>query len=60
MPIYPKDFFDMSAVPNEPGTCFVLMPFGEPYDEIYREVIKECLDDNNLTSVERSETQPTR
>lgn len=55
MAIYPRDFFEAEPIPVEPGTCFVLMPFGEPYDEIYNEVLKECLAENHFTPLRADE-----
>ncbi|MBN2881424.1 hypothetical protein JXM83_05225 [Candidatus Woesearchaeota archaeon] len=48
--MYPKSFLENEEFEQEPWTCFVLMPFGEPYDEIYHEIIKEVLDENNYTT----------
>ncbi len=48
MSIYPKNFFEETEIKLQIGKCFVLMPFDKNYDEIYHEVIKECLDENNF------------
>ena len=31
--MYPKTFLEKEEIEQDPWTCFVLMPFGEPYDE---------------------------
>lgn len=49
MTIYPKIFFEDLVVEPVQGSCFILMPFGEPFDELYQEVIKECLQENNFS-----------
>ena len=51
MAIYPKTFFETSSVEFVPRTCFVIMPFGDPFDELYNEVIKDSLEENNFTVV---------
>ena len=55
MTIYPKSFFETSSIESTPRSCFVIMPFGDPFDEIYKEVIKETLEDNNFTVVRADE-----
>ena len=54
MTIDPKTYFENLEIEANPGSCFVIMPFGEPYDEVYREVIKECLEENNF-SIKRAD-----
>lgn len=39
-PIYPKDFLTSVDIHEDEDLVFVLMPFGEPHDEIYNHVIK--------------------
>lgn len=47
---YPKEYFDEEDnLESNPWSCFVLMPFGGPYDEFYNEIIKETLEENNYT-----------
>ena len=55
MTIYPKTFFETSSVEFMPRTCFVIMPFGDLFDELYQEVIKESLEENNFTVVKADE-----
>ncbi len=51
MAIYPKTFYEISSVEVIPRSCFVIMPFGDPFDELYKEVIKESLEENNFTVI---------
>jgi len=55
MAIYPKTYFDTSSVEVTPRSCFVLMPFGDSFDELYQEVLKECLVENNFTVIRADE-----
>lgn len=49
--IYPKNFFENSKLEAKPRSCFVIMPFGNIYDELYKEIIKECLEENYITAI---------
>lgn len=53
--IYPKVFFESSKIAIKPRTCFVIMPFGNFNDELYREIIKECLEENYITAIRADE-----
>lgn len=55
MTIYPKTFFETSSVEFKPRTCFVIMPFGDPFDELYHEIIKEALEENNFSVIRADE-----
>ena len=55
MAIYPKTFFETSSIESMPRTCFAIMPFGDPFDELYQEVIKESLEEINFTVVRADE-----
>ncbi|MHC4299495.1 MAG: hypothetical protein ACYS7Y_19630 [Planctomycetota bacterium] len=55
MAIYPKTYFEASSAEVTPRSCFVLMPFGDSFDELYQEVLKECLEENNFTVIRADE-----
>ena len=55
MSIYPKSFFETSSVDFIPRTCFVLMPFDKSFDELYQEVLKECLEESNFKVIRADE-----
>ncbi|MCW3130157.1 MAG: hypothetical protein N2V75_08695 [Methanophagales archaeon] len=42
--ILPKDFFENTRITPEQGICFVLIPFKQPFDEIYNRIIKETVE----------------
>lgn len=54
MPAYPKDFFDQNRNKTEedPGLCFVLMPFGKKFDPVWK-IIHETAEGEefNLTCI---------
>lgn len=52
--IYPKTYFESANERIDYGTCFVIMPFGPTYDEVYREVLTECLEESGF-AVTRSD-----
>jgi len=60
MAIYPKTYFETSSVKVTPRSCFVLMPFGDSFDELYQEVLKECLEENNFTVIRADELYGTK
>ena len=33
----------------------MIMPFGDPFDEVYHEIIKEALEENNFTVIRADE-----
>ena len=55
MSTYPKDFFDSSKGSVAKGRCFVIMPFGNPYDEIYHEVFRPVASEYHLEVIRADE-----
>lgn len=45
--IYPKDFFEKTNNKYQKGSCFVLMPFDQNYQDVYK-TIKETLESEKL------------
>ena len=58
--IYPKDFFEKNKGVVTEGLCFVMMPFGNPMDRIYENVISKTLSECGLTSVRADEIFDTK
>ncbi len=44
--IVPKEFFDNTNIVPEQGICFVLSPFGKPFDDIYDLIIKKTIEND--------------
>ncbi|MEZ5360240.1 MAG: hypothetical protein R3F48_15590 [Candidatus Zixiibacteriota bacterium] len=55
MGIYPKSYFEANDIKTMPGKCFIIMPFGEEYDEIYHEILKECLEEYSFNCIRADE-----
>lgn len=49
--IYPKDFFEKNRPRISQGLCFVIMPFQDPLNAVYDEVISKTLLECGLTPV---------
>jgi hypothetical protein len=45
--MYAKDFFASGDVKQQSGTCFVLMPFAQEFDEVY-DTIREAVEGPEL------------
>ena len=41
-------------------SCFVLMPFRDPFDQIYSEIIKPCVEENGLECTRADEIYSSR
>ena len=37
--IYPKDFFEKTNNKYQKGSCFVLMPFDQKYQDVYKKYV---------------------
>jgi hypothetical protein len=58
--IYPKDFFGKNKMVISEGLAFVMMPFGNPMDKIYEDVISKTLRECGLTSLRADEVFDTK
>jgi hypothetical protein len=46
--MYPKDFFKPGNVEQQPGKCFVMMPFAPKFDQVY-ETIRQAIEGPELS-----------